>query len=180
MSDPNNVIPLVDPARIEAQAAEWIARLDRDPPSEADLADYAAWRAMSPLHRQAADRLSGLWSELDLLAGHAEALQVTAAADRKQALGMGLRRLAGLAAAILLVVGLGFAGTRLYLPQTRVYDTGVGGQRTINLEDGSSIQLNTNSKVEVRYSARSRDLRLLRGEAFFEVAPHPTPPISGY
>lgn len=179
MSDPNNVIPLVDPARIEAQAAEWIARLDRDPPSESDLADYAAWRALSPLHRQAADRLSGLWSELDLLAGQAEALRITAPGQAPVARRIS-PRLAGLAAAVLLLVGLGLAGARLTLPQTRIYDTAVGGQRTVNLEDGSSIQLNTNSKVEVRYTPRSRDLRLLRGEAFFEVAPNPARPFSVY
>lgn len=180
MPDPDNVIPLVDPALLEAQAAAWIARLDRDPPSESDLAEFAAWRALSPLHRQAADRMSGLWSDLDVLAGQAEALEIATAPRGQAAPGRTLWRLAGLAAALLLVVGMGLAAARFYLPVTHIYDTGVGGQRTVNLEDGSSIQLNTDSQVEVRYTPRSRDLRLLRGEAYFEVAPNPRRPFSVY
>lgn len=182
MSDPSNVIPLVDPGTLEAQAAEWIARLDREPPSPEDLAAFAAWRALGPLHRQAADRLTDLWSELDVVAGQ------VARADDLRTPGVNPMRyaqrpwlgLAGLAAAALLTLGLGLALARFYLPQTQVYDTEVGGQRTINLEDGSTIQLNTDSKVEVRLTRSARDLRLLRGEAYFEVAPNPARPFSVY
>lgn len=181
MSDPNNVIPLVDAARVEAQAAEWIARLDRDAPTESDLADFAAWKALSPMHRQAAERLSGLWSDFDLLAGQEDALApAVASAGQASPAPWPRRSLASLVAACLLVVALGISGVWLYMPQTQVYDTGIGGQKTINLEDGSSIQLNTNSKVEVRYTSRTRDLRLLRGEAYFEVSPDPARPFSVY
>ena len=182
MSDPSNVIPLVDAATLEAQAAEWIARLDRDTPRPEDLAGFAAWRALSPLHRQAADRMSGLWSELDVLAGQGELMDGDPApADNVRKGPQSTRvRFAGLAAALLLTLGLGATLARFYLPPTQVYDTKVGGQRTINLEDGSTIQLNTDSKVEVRYTPTSRDLRLLRGEAYFEVAPNPARPFSVY
>ncbi len=175
MSDRDNIIRLVDPATLEAQAAGWIARLDRDRVSEADLAGFAAWKALSPQHRLAADRLAGLWSELDSLAGRAPAI----VNPRTAAVGTN-RWIAGLAAAGVILTGLVAVSGLQLLPRTEVYDTAVGGQRTVNLDDGSSIQLNTNSKVEVRYSARARDLRLLRGEAFFEVAPNRKRPFSVY
>ena len=38
------------------------------------------------------------------------------------------------------------------------------------LPDGSSFDLNTNSRVEVDYSERTRVIRLERGEAYFKVA----------
>ena len=38
------------------------------------------------------------------------------------------------------------------------------------LPDGSSFDLNTNSRVEVDYSQRTRVIRLERGEAYFKVA----------
>jgi transmembrane sensor len=43
-------------------------------------------------------------------------------------------------------------------------------QRTVALEDGSRITLNTRSNLEVRMSHSRREIRLLAGEAFFEVA----------
>ncbi len=49
------------------------------------------------------------------------------------------------------------------------YETAVGGQRKIILADGSSVFLNTNSRVDVAFSGKRRDVHLTRGEAYFEV-----------
>jgi transmembrane sensor len=192
MSDPNNIIRLVDLATIETQAADWVARLDRALPSDDDLADFAAWKALSPQHQQAAERLESLWSEFDILAQLSPPIQERAAARRVRPSRAGVARSAGrasampqwwvsgLVAACLVVAGLGAVTVMQQLPRTQVYDTAVGGQRTVNLEDGSSIQLNTDSRVEVRYSAKARDLRLVKGEAYFEVAPNVNRPFSVY
>jgi len=180
MSDPTNIIRLVDLATIEAQAADWIARLDREDPSDSDLADFAAWKALSPQHQQAADRLEGLWSEFDVLAKLTPAIQDRIVASPRCPTPPPPWWVAGLVAASLVVAGLGAVSVLQRLPHTQVYDTAVGGQRTINLEDGSSIQLNTNSQVEVRYTPKARDLRLIRGEAYFEVSPNKQRPFSVY
>jgi transmembrane sensor len=50
------------------------------------------------------------------------------------------------------------------------FSTEVGGQRLEVLKDGSRVRLNTNSKVQVRFTGDERRVKLLRGEAFFEVA----------
>jgi transmembrane sensor len=50
------------------------------------------------------------------------------------------------------------------------YTTGVGEQRQVPLEDGTRLSLNSNSQVEINYSDATRLVRLVRGEAFFEVA----------
>ena len=50
------------------------------------------------------------------------------------------------------------------------YKTGIGELRTVVLEDRSTVTLNTDSEIAVHYSAGSRSIRLVRGEAFFEVA----------
>jgi transmembrane sensor len=57
------------------------------------------------------------------------------------------------------------------------YTTIVGEQRTIQLQDGSVVELNTASHVQVHLSARTRDLRLLEGEAFFKVQHDPFRPF---
>lgn len=72
---------------------------------------------------------------------------------------------AGLAAAILLVV----VGT-LYRPGVESFSTATGEQRLVTLADGSTAELNTQTRIEVHYSAHERDVRLLKGEALFHVA----------
>ena len=54
-----------------------------------------------------------------------------------------------------------------------VYETGAGERRWVVLEDGSRLELNTRSRLEVRISARHRQARLVEGEALFTVATRP-------
>ncbi len=48
--------------------------------------------------------------------------------------------------------------------------TRVGEQRTVKLTDGSVVQLNTRSRMQVRFSDEARIIHLLEGEALFTVA----------
>lgn len=50
------------------------------------------------------------------------------------------------------------------------YSTPIGEQRSVELDDGSLVQLNARSRLEVRLSGNRRDVRLLDGEALFKVA----------
>jgi transmembrane sensor len=50
------------------------------------------------------------------------------------------------------------------------FQTAIGEQAAVALPDGSSFDLNTNSRIWVDYSHRQRVIRLERGEAFFKVA----------
>jgi transmembrane sensor len=50
------------------------------------------------------------------------------------------------------------------------YVTSVGEQRTARLEDGTTIVLNTGTELRVEFSDRLREVRLLKGEALFNVA----------
>ena len=47
-----------------------------------------------------------------------------------------------------------------------------GEQRTLTLEDGTRVYLNTASRMHVHYDATSRRVELDDGEAYFEVAKH--------
>ncbi len=48
--------------------------------------------------------------------------------------------------------------------------TAVGEQRTLNLEDGTRIELNTDSRVVVNFDRHTRTVVLESGEAYFQVA----------
>jgi transmembrane sensor len=51
----------------------------------------------------------------------------------------------------------------------RTITTATGEQRAFELEDGSVINLNTHSRVAIRFGHDARDVRLLEGEALFNV-----------
>jgi len=51
-----------------------------------------------------------------------------------------------------------------------VYETKIGEQRTIVLEDSSKISLNTNTKIRVKYSQKLRTIWMEKGEAYFAVS----------
>lgn len=57
------------------------------------------------------------------------------------------------------------------------YRTGIGERRLVTLEDGSSLHLNTDTAVNIAFSADRRDLHLLKGEAAFTVASDPARPF---
>jgi transmembrane sensor len=52
----------------------------------------------------------------------------------------------------------------------RTYSTGIGEQRTIQLADGSAVELNSRSRIKVRLTDRQRDVALIEGQALFRVA----------
>jgi transmembrane sensor len=50
------------------------------------------------------------------------------------------------------------------------FSTGIGEQRTIELNDTSLVTLNADSRIQVRLDKMNRQIELLRGEALFRVA----------
>jgi transmembrane sensor len=50
------------------------------------------------------------------------------------------------------------------------YSTGIGEQRTVQLVDGSTIELNARSTIQVHLTEQQRDVTLLEGQALFRVA----------
>ncbi len=76
-----------------------------------------------------------------------------------------LRFLAMAASLLVLVV----AGAFFYDPRG-TYSTATGEERSVRLEDGSTLDLNSQSKVRVRFSAHERSVELLQGQALFRVA----------
>jgi transmembrane sensor len=60
------------------------------------------------------------------------------------------------------------------------YETRFGEQRFVRLEDGSGVTLNTDSRIEVKLEKGHRIIRLVRGEALFDVAHDPARPFDVY
>ena len=68
-------------------------------------------------------------------------------------------------------------GTPAFEPQQQSFVSSIGQQQLIELNDGSSAMLNTNSQIKVNYTKGYRDIYLQRGEAHFTVAHNKTQPF---
>jgi transmembrane sensor len=83
----------------------------------------------------------------------------------------------GLAAAVFLTVAVGWFALRSegYVPQT--YQTATGQMRDVVLPDGSIVGLNTQTELEWVGGPHDRRVRLIRGEAYFQVVHDPRRPF---
>ena len=172
---------------IAEQAAQWILELE-DGSQTASLVDFAAWLKASPRHVEEFLLASAAWKHFDGIdaARRIEIEQVLAEAN-SNVISLGAPEGTSSASAQKTTlrsasnrrwfVGLGLsaavAGFALWWTLwlgTQTYATSAGEQRSVKLTDGSVLQLNTQSRVQVNFKQSSRDIRLLEGEALFTVA----------
>jgi len=171
---------LPDPARVEREAGDWIARLGADDVSDDDRAHFAAWRAAHPSHARAYDAMAAAWRAFTAAGSVVRA--VSFGESMNQATRPGAPRwrwlVAGVATAALLA-----SVTFLYLMHGlpgNAFQTGIGEHASISLPDGTRVELNSDTRVRVDYSAGLRAIRLDRGEAFFRVFHDPSRPFWVY
>ena len=170
----------------EESAAYWMVRLTSDACTPEDRAAFEAWRRADPEHQAAYDRMSrgAAFVDRHLADPLLQELAETARRETCPAwLGRRLQGVAVAACAAVMVVG----ATALLLREAgapagseagvaapdvialQQYETEIGERSTVALGDGSVVTLNTDSRIEVDYSAEERRIRLARGQALFEV-----------
>jgi len=160
---------------MDREATTWFARMRSDHVDAEDRARFSRWLAADADHALAYAEHQALWDDLEIVATSEAVLRM-----REEAVGRvrrpSWRQLAAIAASVI-VVGLAalWAVPRLTGPE--LYRTGVGERSTITLADGSVVELNTDTVLEVRYTEDRRGLRLVRGQALFEVAHNPDRPF---
>jgi transmembrane sensor len=166
------------------RAADFIERRELASWSAQDQAELDAWLAAAFGHRAAYWRLDHSWREADRIGAlgpipaptpASSRPEPTASRDRRQRRGMW-----ALAASMVLAVGLGSVATlkgrgplfgrAADTLATSHYATPVGARRTITLDDGSRIELNTATAARTAITSANREVWLDHGEAYFEVA----------
>ena len=133
------------------QAARWHARMDC---GTADIADFEHWRSADPRNAAAFARIAGTAAQVSKL---------KPVLKRARA-GTTRRSLWQAAAASAAVVFFG-GGAYLVSGGGRASaKTPIGGQMLRTLPDGGRLHINTNSEVQWRLNAHTREVWLERGE----------------
>jgi transmembrane sensor len=155
---------------VRAQAAAWVARLHDDRRSPDLEAHVRGWLDECEDHRRAFDRMTRVWELTGRIQMRAGGATPNVGATRP-------RRFAPWAAALAAGVILGVGGVVYYYRHDNALVTGVGQQQVRLLADGTRVSLNTDTRIEVNYDERARRVRLIHGEAWFDVSKRPMWPF---
>ncbi|MHA6194178.1 FecR family protein [Pseudomonas wadenswilerensis] len=159
MSEP---LPFAD---LSDDALDWQVLLHSGTATAADRARYQRWRGLSAEHLAAAEEAEALWGDI----GQTEtAAQLSRAPRRRRHWGSAI-------AASLLLALVCYGGWHQAPALLADYHTSTGERRTITLEDGSRVTLNSASAFSVNYTGERRTVSLREGEALFEPAADPRP-----
>jgi transmembrane sensor len=155
-----------------AEASAWLTRLQESGRTAATEAAFKEWLAASPAHARAFTRVNDVW---ELIAGAAEPGHRPRAVRRDRA--HARRRTAWVAISACAALLLAVVGIVYRLPEDRTYQTVVGAQQTVVLDDATRVTLNTDTRLVVAYRKNERRILLEHGEALFEVAKNPQRPF---
>lgn len=153
------------------QAIQWMLRLRESGHDPALQQECRQWRTVHHEHEQAWQRVTHLHQDLDLRAvpGAGLALQTLETSQRRLYRRQALKLLGGAA----MVGTAAWVGKDLDTVNawTSDYATGTGERRSFTLPDGSLMQLNTRSAVDLVFNNQQRMVRLKQGELMIACNP---------
>ncbi|MCO2041699.1 DUF4880 domain-containing protein [Pseudomonas aeruginosa] len=158
--------------QIRQQAAEWAIRLDGGDLDRSRREALDGWLAADPRHPAALALAQRTWKQLGSLAEPRTMVQTPVASAPRRAGGRrkGWRGWAA-AAAVLLALGSAWNERDAGVSWLADHATGKGEVRILRLVDGSEVELDAQSAIDVAYDSRERRVRLLEGSAIFRAAP---------
>jgi len=163
------------PRQVQQQAAEWLVELQ-----SADVADetrqrWQQWRDAHPDHAQAWERIEAFGERLQGLSSplaHAALTQPKSAARRRAVKTLAVMLFAGSATWLV--------GRQAPIDQWAAdHRTGVGERTRITLDDGTQLQLNAQTAINIAYTDTQRMVKLVHGEILILTVPDPLATRSG-
>lgn len=157
-------------------ATEWLSRRDLGF-TPGDVRAYARWLAADPSHLETIERLEPAWQAANRprhtqgAANLRDQVERALAGRRQQR-----RRVLVSALAAAAVIAVAFVLFRP-MPSAPAAATVALRPNSQTLPDGSVVQLNADAEIAVAFTAEMRSVRLLHGEALFEVAKNPLRPF---
>ncbi|MCB5190932.1 FecR domain-containing protein [Methylobacillus arboreus] len=180
MSQPLGTIP---PSATEA-AVDWLVRLSSGAADDSLQVQFRHWLEADAVHQAAWAALSRSMAGFDELhhlthqkSGQTKAVHQALSSSK---ISMQRRKFLGKGVAVVVMgVGTGYLANR-FTPLahfTADYVTATGERRNITLADGSRVQINARSALDIRYTDKERLLQLHAGECMVEVASDPLRPL---
>ncbi|CAI8871900.1 FecR domain-containing protein [Pseudomonas sp. IT-P395] len=143
-------------------AASWYVQFQADPPTLAEQKAWQLWIDSDPAHLAAWNQMEQLQRHLGTLPPDLKRRALNTGQQRRQVLKL-----------LLLAAGTGFVGWNVQQHTSlgnvwSDYKTGVGQRRNLTLADGSQIQLNTDTAIDVSFDPTQRLIRLHSGEILIQ------------
>jgi transmembrane sensor len=192
--------PTVDKVSPQARekATEWLVAFCECEVDASGRESFDQWLRASPEHVRAYLQISALWESAGLLAESTE-IDVEALVQRAlsehNVLSLSAKELPprvspgissrpivsplwqAIAVSFLFACAIAGAIAWWQLMRTPMYETGAAEQRTVRLADGSTVQLNARSRIELHFTTHERAIDLVEGEAMFSAARNPSRPF---
>jgi len=185
--------------RVRERAAEWLVAFCEREVDASGRQAFDRWLRTSPEHVRAYLQMSALWESTGLLVESTkidmEAL-VQRALCEHNVLSLPAKEVPprfspgatspqpsvspawrAIAASLLFACAIAGAMVWWQLMRTPMYETGAAEQRTVRLPDGSTVQLNARSRIELHFTQHERAIDLVEGEAMFSAAKDPGRPF---
>ncbi|MGL1958864.1 MAG: FecR domain-containing protein [Colwellia sp.] len=198
----DNISGFTNTTKINQEAAEWILLIeDTDKLSKQQIDNLNKWIALSDVHKKCITQMANSWGEMDVLTS---ILSPKAVKDHAISLidilqlpfivllrsishlyqSVFMKKVSVLAMSLVFVAG----GWQLFNKNTmdfnpnnaNVLTTVLGQHSNHKLADGSTVWLNSATKIKIDYSDNFRRIYLLEGEAYFEVAKNANRPFEVY
>lgn len=163
--------------QMEQRACAFIAKLDSGSLSASDEAELRQWLQADVRHKNALMEMAKLMDQMGVLSRLSDLFpldtQVSGHAKNTEATNNWFKPVAlGFCCALIVMIlslGVNMIGENAAL-QSMTASTDIGEIKTLVLQDGSKVTLNTFSQIDVEFSEKERTIHLIRGEALFEVA----------
>ncbi|PKI13230.1 FecR family protein [Colwellia sp. 12G3] len=178
MNTSNKVIPLHTKSSIDDQASIWLVRLDNGNLSAQLKKELRIWLSADKRHQVALKAMADIWNDMD------EVLSMINDENASENVSI-WPILTPIFKPFLLAASISFLSVFIWLAipfdvEKNSYVTSIGQQMDATFDDGSIIHLNTNSHIETEFSDEKRIIKLIKGEALFEVAHDPQRPFIVY
>ncbi|AEG02654.1 FecR family protein [Methylomonas methanica] len=156
---------------LKDEAIEWLIRLSAENCPTADLQAFEQWIQQSAAHQAAYGEIAGRMGWLERVTKADTETRNAALRYRptpqKQAKNSRIRL--ATAASVLLVLGIATFSSEGWYGNHSHYQVARGGHETIQLADGSRLEMNTDSEVSVLINHWQRSVEVVRGEVYFSV-----------
>ena len=161
----------------QKQALQWLARLRGSQCSDQDKQAFSDWLALAPEHATAYTEVQQFWEQISDLPDMAGTRLGAARSYIRNAQTSRRRRTTFLVIGAI-VVGFMTSQPEYFLQLTaKHYQTAKGEHISIQLADGSGIEVNTDSELKVAELFGYRKVWLEHGEAWFSVHHNPEQPF---